>query len=360
MENLTHTLFGAVLSKAGLEKKTALATPTLIIAVNLPDIDIVGPFFGQNYLDFHRGFTHGVAGLFVLSIVLSLAVWFVAPRVSGLADSSSSLRFFPLWYISFLGLCSHTFLDFLNSYGVRPWLPFSDRRYYGDLVSVVDPWIWVLLLGALFLHATSLAGRVAWSGLAMLLAAIVFVATSPQFALVWIGVLVLAVLVGNHLVKQRMLPALFAKQGVLPAHAALMLFAAYLVALLLMRESIRQSAEFIDVSPLQAQAIDVLPGRLNWTVILETGGAFYVRDLSPWEATPPASSFRVFRKNWDEPCYRRAREQPEMAAMIRFARFPSVDVQRSLEGCTVFLRDLRYAQESRPGWGVAIAKVASD
>jgi hypothetical protein len=138
-----------------------------------------------------------------------------------------------------------------------------------------------------------------------------------------------------------------------------MLFAVYLVALLLMREGVRRTADFIDMSPLKIQAIDVLPGRPNWTVIVETEGAFYIRDLSPWETTPRASSFGVFRKNWDEPCYRRARVEPAMAAMVRFARFPSVDVQRLPEGCTVFLRDLRYAQESKPGWGVAIAKVAA-
>ena len=38
-----------------------------------------------------------------------------------------------------LGLASHFLLDYLISYGIRPWLPFSGRWYYGDFVFVVDP-----------------------------------------------------------------------------------------------------------------------------------------------------------------------------------------------------------------------------
>ena len=39
MDNLTHSLVGAVLGQLGLKKRTGLAVPTLVIAANLPDID---------------------------------------------------------------------------------------------------------------------------------------------------------------------------------------------------------------------------------------------------------------------------------------------------------------------------------
>ncbi len=39
MDNVTHSLIGAVLGQAGLKRKTGLAMPALIIAANLPDID---------------------------------------------------------------------------------------------------------------------------------------------------------------------------------------------------------------------------------------------------------------------------------------------------------------------------------
>jgi hypothetical protein len=41
MDPLAHTLFGATMAEAGLKRKTALATATLIIGANIPDIDAI-------------------------------------------------------------------------------------------------------------------------------------------------------------------------------------------------------------------------------------------------------------------------------------------------------------------------------
>ena len=41
MDNLTHSLIGAVLGQAGLKRKTGLAMPALIIGANLPDVEEV-------------------------------------------------------------------------------------------------------------------------------------------------------------------------------------------------------------------------------------------------------------------------------------------------------------------------------
>lgn len=59
MDNLTHSLIGAVLGQAGLKRKTGLAMPTLIIAANLPDIDATCTVFGMLSLAMRRGVTHG-------------------------------------------------------------------------------------------------------------------------------------------------------------------------------------------------------------------------------------------------------------------------------------------------------------
>ena len=58
MDNLTHSLVGAALSRAGLDRRTPLATATLVVAANAPDIDVLsfvrGPYFA---LSFRRGIT---------------------------------------------------------------------------------------------------------------------------------------------------------------------------------------------------------------------------------------------------------------------------------------------------------------
>ena len=40
MDNLTHTLYGFALAKAGLERTAKQATAALLIGANLPDIDL--------------------------------------------------------------------------------------------------------------------------------------------------------------------------------------------------------------------------------------------------------------------------------------------------------------------------------
>jgi hypothetical protein len=42
MDNLCHTLVGAALGEAGFKRRTRFASATLMIASNLPDIDVLG------------------------------------------------------------------------------------------------------------------------------------------------------------------------------------------------------------------------------------------------------------------------------------------------------------------------------
>jgi inner membrane protein len=58
MDNLTHSLVGALLGQAGLKRKTGLAMPTLIIAANIPDIDAIAVLLGgDEHLALRRGIT---------------------------------------------------------------------------------------------------------------------------------------------------------------------------------------------------------------------------------------------------------------------------------------------------------------
>ena len=61
MDPLTHTATGLLLSRAGLNRWTPLATPILILAANAPDIDVVTAAGGSlNYLHYHRHLTHSL------------------------------------------------------------------------------------------------------------------------------------------------------------------------------------------------------------------------------------------------------------------------------------------------------------
>src|SRR5438105_6508829 len=63
MEPVTHFLTGAAISRAGLNRKTALATLTLVLAAEAPDIDMVlYPFSRIVGFGRHRGITHTLFG----------------------------------------------------------------------------------------------------------------------------------------------------------------------------------------------------------------------------------------------------------------------------------------------------------
>src|SRR5215469_4342119 len=150
MENLSHTLFGLVLSKAGLEEASPLTTTALVISSNLPDLDsLLGVRSGSlGYIKYHRGITHSFVGITCLAAVLTLALVYVDRRLRLRRDPFfRPARPARIFWISILGGLGHLFLDFTNNYGVRPLLPFNGRWFYGDLIFIADPWIW-LILGA--------------------------------------------------------------------------------------------------------------------------------------------------------------------------------------------------------------------
>ena len=63
------------------------------------------------------------------------------------ADRTAAARQRPagLLLLSYLGVLLHVFMDFLNSYGVRLLMPFSERWFYGDALYIVDPWLYRLV-----------------------------------------------------------------------------------------------------------------------------------------------------------------------------------------------------------------------
>lgn len=154
MDNLTHSLVGALLGQMGLKKKTGLAMPTLIIAANLPDIDATCAIYGIESLSMRRGITHGPIALILLPIVL-WALMLAFDRWQGRRGKRPAERL-PLhkgWLLAlaYIGCFSHPALDWLNNYGIRLLEPFSARWFYGDSLFIIDLWIWIALAAAVWL-----------------------------------------------------------------------------------------------------------------------------------------------------------------------------------------------------------------
>lgn len=157
MDPITHTLTGAALAEAGLKRQTALAWPALLIGANLPDIDVLALFGGDALgLAFRRGWTHGVLAMALLPLLLTglLLLWDMTVRRS----TRGPVRPARLLLISALAAWSHPVLDWLNIYGIRLGMPFSERWFYGDALFIVDPWVWGLLVLGVWLARRRGAG----------------------------------------------------------------------------------------------------------------------------------------------------------------------------------------------------------
>jgi inner membrane protein len=153
MDNLCHTLAGAAIGEAGARKWTPLATAALIIGANLPDVDVLAYAAGPvAALGFRRGWTHGVLALALWPFVLTglLMAWdrLVRRRRNPAAEP---VRPRALLAVAAVALVSHPLLDFMNTYGVRFLMPFSGRWFYGDAWFIVDPYVWLALLAAIWL-----------------------------------------------------------------------------------------------------------------------------------------------------------------------------------------------------------------
>ena len=184
---------GAALARSGLGKRTALATATLLIGANLPDLDIVASLDGPaGDLAFRRGSTHGILALAVLPVLLTGGMLLFDRVIRRASRSSLPSGVVPLQvlFLAFIAVLTHPILDTLNTYGVRWLMPFSGRWFYGDTLFIVDPWMWLALGAGVALsrgrrgireHALA-GGRPARVGLAVATAYVLVMAGSALVA----------------------------------------------------------------------------------------------------------------------------------------------------------------------------------
>lgn len=144
MDNVTHTLTGAIASKAGPERHhSRVVFWVLVVSVNIPDIEIVMQLFFDRvtYLQHYRGFTHS----------LLFAPFFAGFIAYILKLSVRNLDFTLVFAYTLLGILLHIFFDLINSFGTMIFYPVSNTRYTLDLVFIIDPWLTGSMIIALIL-----------------------------------------------------------------------------------------------------------------------------------------------------------------------------------------------------------------
>lgn len=169
MDPIAHTLVGSALAEAGLKRLSRYASATLIIGANLPDIDAVAQFWGDDVaLYVRRGWSHGILAMLVLPLMLAGVVWAWHRWRGWRSADSPPFRPLAIVALAFIGVWSHPLLDWLNTYGVRLLMPFSETWFYGDTLFIIDPWFWLLTAAGLVLACRHRGGLIGWALLAAL------------------------------------------------------------------------------------------------------------------------------------------------------------------------------------------------
>jgi membrane-bound metal-dependent hydrolase YbcI (DUF457 family) len=277
MFNSTHSFVALAIAKTGPETWVRHATLTAVIASNLPDVDSVAGFWGTAvYLEQHRGITHSLIGIPVLAMLLAAAMYIF------------SGNFWKTYAIALIAMATHPALDYLNPYGLRPFLPWNDAWYYGDYLSIID----------LYLDAALLLGLVAgWR---------------------------------------------FPYRKKLAAFASLLLAVAYIG----FRADMHSRAA-AQVHDLEKWAVLPTSSATTWNVISSTGTHLSSTDICAVPCTRPDSEIVQTDSAADSEIVRQAATANTAQALLRFARFPVTHVQQTGSTYRVTFFDFRFYSPSR-------------
>jgi inner membrane protein len=309
MDNLTHTLLGAALSRAGFNQKMRHASVALMVAANLPDIDIVTGAWGHlAYLQYHRGLTHSMVGVTGLGLLFAGVIFSLQRKSWKRQPESFPAPSFPMIaVVCLVGTWSHLLLDFTNSYGVRPFLPFSDRWVSWDIEFIIDPIILTalvcgLVLPSLFkLISEEVGARAKAHGRGGALLALIFIMA------LW------AVRDWNHRSTVAKLSA-FTYRG--------------------------EDAVTLLAYPKPANPF-------VWNGIVETEHAYFSLEVGPDFSALSLNKAKVFYKPEDNEFLRTARETRTARIFLSFSRLPIYTVTKRGEDTLVTIHDLRFESATR-------------
>ena len=153
MDNLTHSLAGALLGQMGLKRVSRFALAGCILGANAPDIDVIAPLFlPVDNIAFHRGPTHALFGLPVMAAGTVALLWLV-DRLRPAKPGAPPFRALPLFLVTLLAVVSHPFLDWLTTYAVAFFAPLGDRWYSANAIFIIDWVYWIILVTGVWLSA---------------------------------------------------------------------------------------------------------------------------------------------------------------------------------------------------------------
>jgi len=262
-----------------------------MISANIPDVDVLVFATGMPWIEFRRGWTHGIFAQIAVPVVLTGAVLlFDRFKRSGEADG----RAFHLGWtlvLALVGVYTHVFLDYLNNYGVRLLTPINWQWFYGDAIFIVDPWMWLMMAVGIWLASSWARPRPA------------------QIALIIMSGYIAAMLISGRMARATVVDAWTRTHGSEP-HA------------------------------LMVGPVPLWP--FSRQVIVDAGDHYEYGTFS-WPRAAVTLAPEKIPKNNDLPQIAAARRDNNIRAFLVWARFPFWTVESTPAGVQVTVSDMRFA-----------------
>ena len=146
MDNITHTLAGALIGQMGLKRQSRYAMAACLLGANAPDIDVFAPMvIPVDGIEFHRGPLHGIFAWPVLAAGIVAILWLL-DRLRTPPPGTIPFRAGPFFIVAFLAVLTHPFLDWLTTYAIALLAPLNWRWSSGDAIFIVDWVYWLLMI----------------------------------------------------------------------------------------------------------------------------------------------------------------------------------------------------------------------
>jgi inner membrane protein len=294
MDNFCHTLVGAAFGEAGLKRRTRFGNPTLMIAANLPDIDVLSFVTDTNPISFRRGWTHGILAQVALPLLFAGLMYVVGYLRSPRREDQRPLHFGWLLLLSYVGVYSHVFLDFLNNYGVRLLAPLDWRWFYGDALFIADVWLWLMLGIGVWLARRQRRPAIA--------------GTSLAFASCYIAIMLISAQAARGVVSSTW-------------------------------RDVRGSAP-------RALMVGPVPFTPFARVVIADAGDHYETGLFRWWSMSVSFDPDPIAKNAGHPLVKKAPSEPSVREFLVWARFPFWTITQEKDGTRVNVGDARFMSRS--------------
>jgi membrane-bound metal-dependent hydrolase YbcI (DUF457 family) len=312
MDPLTHALASYTLQRAAFPRISRSATIAVVLAGIIADFDILSYYFGPSaYLTFYRTYLHSLPAAILFALLATLPFFFLKPKS---LETRTPLA--PIFAAALAAALLHLALDLCQSSGTEFLWPFSSRRFAFDWLSSLDLWVLGILLAGILLS-------------------------------------LLAGLVTEEIGARKKGP-----RGRVGASLSLATLLLYIVARFVLHGdaiAALQSRTYRGELPHKVAAFAESNSPFLWHGVVETERALHSVNVpvGPGADFDPASATTSYKPE-PAPALDAVRNSVVARRFLAVARFPRANVEQTLTGYHVTVRDFAYSRDSNSGSRVQV------